>query len=252
MDKRRETHISKFLSLVLRHKPETVGIILDANGWADVRGLLVACDAHGEPITMDDLEQVVKNNDKKRFELRYDHAVSTYPVAIRASQGHSVEVDLGYEEAVPPNVLFHGTATRFLPDIQAKGLLKMGRHHVHLSQLEETAWTVGARHGKPFVLSIDAKAMHEAGHQFYKSANGVWLTEIVPSDYIRFASPTTHHRVDHTVIGEWRGGNQVIVGKLKNARGFHLELGGFDKAESDKIIDRLNAELPKIFAEALQ
>ncbi len=177
MDKR-YTNISKYLSLILRHRPEVVGIELDVQGWVEIEVLLAACAAHGRAISRDDLDYVVANNNKQRFALSDDGQ------RIRASQGHSVEVNLGYEPAEPPEWLYHGTAVQNLPSIRRQGLLKGRRHHVHLSADEATATAVGQRHGKPVVLIVRAGEMVQAGHPFFRSANGVWLTETVPYDYI--------------------------------------------------------------------
>lgn len=170
--------LSKFLSLVLRHEPETIGLALDPNGWVAVDELLAAAAKAGTPIAPESLRQVVATNDKKRF------AFSEDGLRIRASQGHSVEVDLDLPPSVPPDVLFHGTATRFLDPIRAEGLRAQSRQHVHLSPDEATAVKVGMRHGKPVVLRVHAGRMHQAGHVFFLSANGVWLTAAVPPDYL--------------------------------------------------------------------
>jgi putative RNA 2'-phosphotransferase len=170
--------ISKFLSLVLRHKPDKIGIELDTAGWVGINKLLDACTAHGFPIARDELEFVVVNNDKQRFAFSEDGR------RIRASQGHSVEVELAYEPSVPPELLYHGTTQRFLSSIQAQGLLKGKRHHVHLSRDAATALAVGKRHGKPVVLQIRSGDMHRAGHVFFLSANGVWLTDHVPAGFL--------------------------------------------------------------------
>lgn len=170
--------ISKFLSLILRHAPEKVGIDLDANGWVAVDELLTAAEAHGKAISRGRLEEIVFSNDKQRF------AFSPDGLRIRANQGHSVNIDIELSPVTPPSMLFHGTATRFLPSICSQGLQRMGRQHVHLSATREQARRVGARHGRPVVLEIDAKGMSHIGHLFFLSANGVWLTEFVPVDFI--------------------------------------------------------------------
>ncbi|WP_019988798.1 RNA 2'-phosphotransferase [Rudanella lutea] len=172
------TRVSKFLSLVLRHKPEEIGITLDENGWTDVPTLLVKLAAKGHRITHEQLRFIVETNNKKRF------AFNENETRIRANQGHSVEVDLGYVQKQPPNFLFHGTATRFLDAILAEGLKKMDRHHVHLSVDEQTAYKVGSRHGKPVILTVKAGEMVADGHVFYQSENGVWLTDHVPTAYL--------------------------------------------------------------------
>ncbi len=167
-----------FLSLILRHAPETIGLYLDAKGWVVVDDLLNAAEAHGRPISRDRLDEVVFSNDKQRF------AFSPDGLRIRANQGHSVNIDLELSSVIPPPILFHGTATRFLPSIRLQGLQSMGRQHAHLSATREQAHRVGARHGRPVVLEIGAKEMSDAGHLFFLSANGVWLTEFVPVDFI--------------------------------------------------------------------
>ncbi len=172
--------ISKFLSLVLRHEPERIGLALDAAGWVSVDELLAACRAHGNSISLEQLQEVVADNDKKRFSFSEDGCL------IRANQGHSVEVELGYETAIPPAKLFHGTAERFLASIKEQGLLKRQRHHVHLSADIETATNVGQRHGKPVVLQVESEKMQQDGFVFYLSTNGVWLTEHVPVPYLVF------------------------------------------------------------------
>lgn len=176
--------ISRFLSLVLRHKPWTIGLDLDSHGWASVDELIEKA-APRRALTRELIEKVVHGNDKQRFALSADGT------RIRANQGHSIEIDIGLEMQVPPDVLYHGTATRFLAAIKAEGLKRGKRHHVHLSPDADTARAVGARYGKPVVLRIDAKGMHEQGMAFFVSANGVWLTERVPASYIRQTDPAS-------------------------------------------------------------
>ena len=180
MNEKQRTKTSKLLSLVLRHKPEFIGIQLDESGWTDVAALLFALAHKGSLISREELQEIVDTSEKKRFALSEDGA------RIRANQGHSVEVSLGYVAQVPPAQLFHGTATRFLDSIRAQGLDKRQRHHVHLSADEDTAHKVGSRHGKPAILVVNSQAMHEAGHEFFISENGVWLTDHVPSSFIDF------------------------------------------------------------------
>jgi putative RNA 2'-phosphotransferase len=170
--------ISKFLSLVLRHEPERIGIVLDESGWTDVEALLAAAAAHGVAITRDDLAQIVASSDKQRFALSPDGA------RIRANQGHSVDVDLGLAPATPPDRLYHGTVDRFVESIRARGLLKGERHHVHLSADLDTAKRVGGRRGAPVVLVVRAAEMAATGHAFFRSENGVWLVEHVPPAFI--------------------------------------------------------------------
>ncbi len=170
--------MSKFLSLVLRHKPEEIGIELDKNAWADVAELISKMTVYGKNINFELLETIVQNDSKQRFTFNADKS------KIRANQGHSVKVDLDYSEKEPPEFLYHGTARRFLNSILNAGLQKQKRHHVHLSCDVATANVVGQRHGKPVVLQIMAKQMFVDGFVFYKSKNGVWLTEEVPTKYI--------------------------------------------------------------------
>ncbi len=175
--------VSKFLSLILRHAPDKIGLTLDPNGWADVEELLRLMALNGKKVSRDVLEQVVAENDKKRF------AFSEDGLRIRASQGHSIEIELDLPPAIPPDTLYHGTATRFIDSIRAEGLKPESRQHVHLSKDIATATKVGQRHGKPVVLIVRANDMLAAGHTFYLSANEVWLTSHVPTEFIDF--PTT-------------------------------------------------------------
>ncbi len=173
--------ISKFLSLVLRHAPEKAGLTLDAAGWVAVEDLLAGCARAGSPITRGQLDEIVRSSDKQRFALSPDGT------RIRANQGHSVEVRLDYAARTPPEVLYHGTATRFVGAIREQGLVKGARHHVHLSADEETARKVGQRHGKPVILTVRAGEMSRQGREFFLSANGVWLTESVPAAWLIFS-----------------------------------------------------------------
>lgn len=167
---------SKFLSYVLRHNPGAIGVRLDAGGWIEVQTLLAALAAHGRPIGSGTLDALVAGTDKRRLELLDGR--------IRAAQGHSLPVNLGLDPVPPPDVLYHGTVARFLPGILAGGLRAGRRSHVHLSVDEQTATTVGARRGTPVILRVDAAGMHRAGHAFYRAANGVWLTDAVPPQWI--------------------------------------------------------------------
>lgn len=178
MDKELKS-ISKFLSLVLRHKPEVLGLKLDSNGWADVNELIAKSSDHGIRLTLDMLKLIVEVNEKKRFSFKDDFT------KIRANQGHSIEVDVELKLTEPPDVLYHGTAVKNKEEILKGGLHKMNRLHVHLSHEVETAKNVGTRHGKPVVFIVDAKDMHANGNKFYLSENGVWLTEFVPAKYIK-------------------------------------------------------------------
>ncbi|MEV0697596.1 RNA 2'-phosphotransferase [Saccharopolyspora sp. NPDC050389] len=178
MDERRLVRVSKYLSKHLRHRPERIGIQLDEHGWVVVDELLAAAGSHGFPISRAELVQVVEDNDKQRYVIDGDR--------IRASQGHSVPVDLDLPVTEPPALLFHGTVERNLGGIRAKGLRPMNRHHVHLSVDRETAKRVGARRGRPVVLTVDAAGMHTSGHEFRVSANGVWLVDHVMPEFIRY------------------------------------------------------------------
>jgi putative RNA 2'-phosphotransferase len=182
---RRHVHISKFLSRVLRHRPQQIGLTLDEAGWTPVADLLAACDRQGFPFSLAELQAVVADNDKARFAFSADGTL------IRANQGHSIPVNLGYTPLAPPDSLFHGTAMRFLTSIQQQGLVKGRRHHVHLSPDVETARRVGQRHGEPVVLQVASGAMHRDGHVFYQSANGVWLVEAVPPHYLTVMAVAT-------------------------------------------------------------
>ncbi len=166
------------MSLVLRHAPEKIGLDLDDAGWAEVDELLKKMATKGVDIDFERLNQVVETNDKKRYAFNEDKT------KIRASQGHSINVDLQFSPQQPPEILYHGTATKHLGSIFEKGIIKGKRRHVHLSADTETAVKVGQRHGKPVVLYIDAKAMYEAGIEFYLSENKVWLTNVVLPEYI--------------------------------------------------------------------
>lgn len=173
--------ISKFLSLVLRHKPETIGLILHEGGWAFTEELIRKVNEKDIALDAELLQFIVDNNDKNRFAFNDDKTM------IRANQGHSVEVDLNLPETIPPDTLYHGTAAHSLEAVLTEGLKKQQRHHVHLSTLAATAISVGSRHGKPVLLEINAQAMQQAGHVFYVSENGVWLADEVPAEFIKVA-----------------------------------------------------------------
>ena len=173
------THISKFLSLVLRHQPETIGIQLDKNGWTDVKELIEKANDNGINLDRDTLNHIVATNSKKRFAFNETHD------KIRASQGHSIDIELGYESQKPPEILYHGTSEKSVQSIIDKGLEKQSRQHVHLSSDIETAIKVGQRHGKPFVFKVLAEQMYTDNFQFFISDNGVWLTENVPAKYLK-------------------------------------------------------------------
>jgi putative RNA 2'-phosphotransferase len=171
---------SKFLSLILRHEPERVGLKLGEAGWVGVNELLQAVNANGVTLTLEQLQHIVATSDKKRYAFSEDGQ------RIRASQGHSVEVDLQYLPQTPPEILYHGTATRFLDGIRQDGLQRMERHDVHLSAETKVTLQVGGRHGKPVLLIIRAGDMYRAGFVFRCSANGVWLVDHVPPQFIQF------------------------------------------------------------------
>ena len=165
--------------MVLRHRPQAIGITLGAEGWVAVDQLLTACSRHGKAISRAQLDEVVRTNDKRRF------AFSSDGLQIRANQGHSIPVNLGLVTVEPPEFLYHGTVERFLPSIRQAGLVRGKRHHVHLSGDVETARRVGGRRGRPVVLVIEAGRMFHDGYPFYRSENGVWLAESVPPRYLR-------------------------------------------------------------------
>lgn len=172
--------ISKFLSYVLRHKPESIGLSLDKEGWAVISDLILCAAKDGYALTNNLICDIVATSDKKRFTLSDDG------LRIRAAQGHSTsQVHIDYQEKTPPCFLYHGTATRFIPSIREQGLRAMSRQYVHLSSDESTAIQVGKRHGEPVVLKIKAQEMHEQGFKFFQADNGVWLSEHIPYRFIQ-------------------------------------------------------------------
>ena len=177
----RHEKTSKFLSYVLRHRPDEIGLTLDAEGWASVAELIEKSKSAGTVLTKELIEEIVRANDKQRFALSDDGS------RIRAHQGHSVKVELNLPPREPPELLYHGTATRFLDAIRKEGLKAMSRQHVHLSPDEQTAHKVGQRHGKPVILTIKSGEMWRAGQLFFLSENGVWLTEKVETKYIEIS-----------------------------------------------------------------
>ena len=170
--------LSKFLSYVLRHRPDSIGLALDPQGWANIAELIGMGNAAGTRFSREDLLHVVETSDKKRF------SVSPDGLRIRAAQGHSASVELGLPPQEPPEVLYHGTATRFVQSILAEGLTPQDRRHVHLSLDEATAHRVGERHGKPVIVRVEARRMHTKGFTFYLADNGVWLTDRVPPEFL--------------------------------------------------------------------
>ena len=179
MNEKNVVRLSKRMSSWLRHHPESISLTMDGAGWVRVEELLANAKAHGQAFSRSQLDEVVAENNKKRFEF------DDTGTLIRARQGHSVPVELGYATAEPPEVLFHGTAQNTLTLIWRDGLLPMKRHAVHLSPEMETAVKVGSRHGKPAVLAVAAARMHAEGYTFFVTGNGVWLTDAVPAEYLR-------------------------------------------------------------------
>lgn len=176
----RQKPLSKFLSLILRHEPEAIGLRLDAEGWADVDELIAKAAAHGKRYDRELLHELVRDNDKQRFKLSDDGD------RIRANQGHSIDIDLALVPIEPPALLYHGTATRYAAAIRTEGLRKQSRQHVHLSADRDTALKVGSRHGRPVVLQVRAGEMHARGAAFLRADNGVWLTDAVAVEFIEW------------------------------------------------------------------
>ena len=170
--------LSVFISLILRHKPETIGVQLDEHGWANVDELISSISSTGKKIDMEILEEIVRTDNKQRYSFNEDKTL------IRANQGHSIPVDVELKEQQPPQVLYHGTASKFLDSIMQDGLKPMSRLYVHLSSDIETAMKVDKRHGEPVILKINSKEMCNDGIKFYLSENGVWLTKSVNKKYI--------------------------------------------------------------------
>ncbi|WP_027378665.1 RNA 2'-phosphotransferase [Chryseobacterium daeguense] len=178
MNEQQKKKTSKFLSYVLRHHPELIGLNLDENGWADVEELIAKSTNDSQGFTFEELDEIVETNDKKRFIFNEDKT------RIRANQGHSIEIDLALKPQQPPEFLYHGTAQTNIDSILEKGIEKRNRQHVHLSQDKETATKVGMRHGKPVILIVEAGKMFADGIEFYLSDNNVWLTDFVDAKYI--------------------------------------------------------------------
>lgn len=177
---KKHTEVSKFLSYVLRHQPEAIGLSLDEDGWAVIAELIICANKEGYRLDHKLLRTLVADSDKKRFTLSDDG------LYIRAAQGHSTQqVNIKYQEKAPPTLLYHGTATRFLVSIREQGLISKTRQYVHLSSDETTAIQVGQRHGKPIVLKIKALHMFEQGFKFYQADNGVWLSGPIPYKFIQ-------------------------------------------------------------------
>lgn len=176
---KRKTEISKFLSFVLRHKPETINLTLEENGWISVFKLLEACADAGQKFTIKELREIVETNDKKRFSFNETGE------KIRANQGHSTSININFEKKTPPPFLYHGTAERNVAAILENGLKKMSRHHVHLSSDKETAQKVGMRYGKPVIFEIETARMISENFEFFVSTNGVWLVEYIPPRFLK-------------------------------------------------------------------
>ena len=171
---------SRFISLILRHKPETIGITLDEHGWADVQELIDGVDkTEGHTLDREILEEIVRSDEKQRYSFNEDHTL------IRANQGHSIPVDVELEEKTPPDILWHGTGEKYVSSIDVQGLIPKSRLYVHLSSDIETARKVGSRHGRPVIYEIQCREMSADGHQFFLSANKVWLTKEVPEKYLK-------------------------------------------------------------------
>lgn len=175
-----KVQISRFLSYILRHAPESIGLTLDDQGWGEISKLIPLAQRNGTPLTLELIKDVVETNDKKRFAISSEDGLF-----IRAVQGHTLKTTVDYQAITPPKILFHGTATRFIDSIFEQGLIPNGRQYVHLSQDYKTAVNVGSRHGKAVVLTVDSEAMFSDGFEFYQADNGVWLTQAVPVKYLK-------------------------------------------------------------------
>ena len=169
---------SRYLSLILRHKPEVIGITLDEHGWANVDELIAGV-SKTHPIDMAVLEQIVSEDEKQRYSFNEDRTL------IRANQGHSIPVDVELDEKIPPEILYHGTGEKYVNSIDKEGLIPKSRLYVHLSSNEETAYKVGQRHGKPVIYIVKSGEMYRDGYKFFRSVNNVWLTKNVPVQYLK-------------------------------------------------------------------
>ncbi|MDY3917971.1 MAG: RNA 2'-phosphotransferase [Candidatus Limivivens sp.] len=181
------TGTSKFISLILRHKPETIGITLDEHGWAEVEELIRGI-ARTRPMTMEILEEIVRTDSKQRYSFNEEKTL------IRANQGHSVPVDVELEKREPPEILYHGTGEKFTESIEKQGLMRGSRLYVHLSADAQTAKSVGSRHGRPVIYEVLAGEMSGCGYPFYQSVNGVWLTKEVPSEFLKRTGQMQHNK----------------------------------------------------------
>ena len=171
------TKTSRYISLILRHQPEVIGITLDEHGWADVNALIEGVN-RTHPLNREILEEIVRTDEKQRYSFNEDHTL------IRANQGHSIPVDVELKVCEPPEILYHGTGEKYVTSILKEGLIPKSRLYVHLSKDEATAKQVGSRHGKPAVFAVEAGEMHRQGHVFFLSENGVWLVKHVPASYL--------------------------------------------------------------------
>lgn len=171
------TQTSRYISLILRHKPETIGITLDEHGWANVDELIAGI-SRTHSLTLELLQEIVRTDEKQRYSFNEDKTL------IRANQGHSIPVDVELPELEPPSILYHGTGQKYVESIDRQGLLPKSRLYVHLSTDKETAVKVGKRHGVPVIYTIQAGKMFADGYLFYCSVNGVWLTKKVPIEYL--------------------------------------------------------------------
>ncbi len=178
MNEQKKKSIGKFLSLILRHQPDTIGLILDENGWANIDELIEKCKKENVLFTFDELVEIVETNDKKRYAFNYEQT------KIRTNQGHSIDVDVELKSVKPTVFLYHGTAKKNLDSILEIGIEKRSRQHVHLSIDKNTAIKVGLRHGRPIILKINSGIMHDDGNIFYLSENNVWLTDFINPKYI--------------------------------------------------------------------
>lgn len=179
MTSEEDIRVSKFISLILRHKPEEIGLKLDEYGYINVLDLINGINKKGYKLTVVDFERIVKEDDKQRYSFNEDKT------RIKANQGHSIKVNLKLKPMKPPEILYHGTATMFSDSIRKEGIKKQNRQYVHLSTDVETAANVGKRHGELFIFSISSKQMYEDGYKFYLSDNNVWLTDYVPAKYLK-------------------------------------------------------------------
>ncbi len=171
------TKTSRYISLILRHQPEVIGITLDEHGWADVNALIEGVN-RTHPLNREILEEIVRTDEKQRYSFNEDHT------RIRANQGHSISVDVELKVCEPPEILYHGTGEKYVSSILKEGLIPKSRLYVHLSKDEATAKQVGSRHGTPAVFAVEAGEMHRRGHVFFLSENGVWLVKHVPASYL--------------------------------------------------------------------